>query len=129
MEPLSLGWRPLVKSWMAILPKSLTELHKKLLNDMFERFVDPCLACARKKVKELSPTTDSNLVNSLMNLIDCQLDEFQDETAIQNMEEREVCAWLECIFVFSLTWSIGGSCTQQGRDLFNHLIRELFAVS
>lgn len=45
--------------------------------------------------QELSPTTDTNLVKSLMNLIDCQMDEFQDEAKIAQMEEQEVIAWLE----------------------------------
>lgn len=45
--------------------------------------------------QELSPTTDSNLVTSLMNLIDCQLDEFHDEAKVAQLEEREIITWLE----------------------------------
>ena len=45
--------------------------------------------------QELSPTTDANLVKSLMNLIDCQMDEFHDEAKLNTMEEREICSWLE----------------------------------
>ena len=45
MEPSTLGWRPLVKSWMTKLQRDmcLTESHLSILNDMFERFVDACL--------------------------------------------------------------------------------------
>ena len=46
-------------------------------------------------MQELSPTTDSNLVVALMSLIDCQLDEFQDEAKIAQLEEREIITWLE----------------------------------
>ena len=51
MEPFSLGWRPIVKSWFNEQPASMTDIHKKVLNDMFERFVDPALALVRKKLK------------------------------------------------------------------------------
>ena len=67
MEPSSLGWRPIVKSWFNTFPKLLNESHHKVINDMFERFVDPCLQMIRKGgLKELVTTSDSNLVKSLM---------------------------------------------------------------
>ena len=44
--------------------------------------------------QELSPTSDTNLVNSLMNLMDCMMDEFSDETKISSMDETDVCSWL-----------------------------------
>ena len=46
--------------------------------------------------QELSPTTDANLVNSLMNLFDCLIDpEFHDEAKISTMEDREIISWIE----------------------------------
>ena len=46
-------------------------------------------------VQELSPTTDSNLVKSLMSMTDCLMDEFYDEGNIAQLEEREIITWLE----------------------------------
>jgi len=43
----------------------------------------------------LSPTTDTALIKGLMNLMDTLMDEFQDETKIAQMEEREIMSWLE----------------------------------
>ena len=51
MEPQSLGWRPMVKSWLATLPPTFTDIHKQMMNDMFERFVDPGITLVRKKTK------------------------------------------------------------------------------
>jgi len=51
MEPQSLGWRPLFKSWLHSLPLTFCEEHKRILSNMFERFVDPCLALVRKGAK------------------------------------------------------------------------------
>ncbi|CAG5124201.1 unnamed protein product, partial [Candidula unifasciata] len=48
MEPLTLGWRPLMKSWMNRLPATLTDGHKAVITDMFERFVTPTLQLVHK---------------------------------------------------------------------------------
>ncbi|XP_052080869.1 dynein axonemal heavy chain 7-like isoform X1 [Mytilus californianus] len=128
MEPQTLGWRPIVKSWLNDLPKSLSEMHRSTVNDMFERFVDAGLQLVRKGgIKELSPTTDTSMVKGLMNLMDCLMDEFQDETKIAQMEEREIMSWLESIFFFGFTWSIGASCSDDGRVRFDKLLRELIS--
>lgn len=46
-------------------------------------------------LQELSPTSDTNLVKSLMNLMDCMMDEFQDEAKIKSMSENCIQSWLE----------------------------------
>ncbi|XP_014666536.1 PREDICTED: dynein heavy chain 7, axonemal-like [Priapulus caudatus] len=125
MEPSSLGWRPLLKSWLNTLPPTLNDLHKETLNNMFERFVDPILHFIRKVGKELAPTTDANLVHSLMNLIDAQMDEFRDEAVFSKLTEQQVSSWIEGIFLFSCIWSLGSSIDDRGREKFDCLFREL----
>ncbi|XP_052827203.1 dynein axonemal heavy chain 7 [Octopus bimaculoides] len=128
MEPLSLGWRPLLLSWLNSLPPTLDATYKSIITDLFERFVDASLLLISKGcVKELSPTTASNMVKSLMNLMDCMLEEFNDEACIAQRDVREISNWLECIFFFSITWSIGASSDEKGRVKFDHLLRELIA--
>lgn len=128
MEPQSLGWRPLLTSWLESLPSTLTETYKSIILDLFERFTDASLLLIRKGgIKELSPTTDSNLVKSLMNLMDCMMDEFHDEARIAQMDVHEISTWLECIFFFALTWSVGASSDDNGRIKFDKLLRELIA--
>ena len=126
MEPSSLGWRPLVKSWMNTLPQTLNDQYKKILNDMFERFVDPCLQMLRKGgLKELVGTSDSNLVKSLMNLLDCQFDKFQDAKKFGYFDPKEVGNWLEGMFIFALIWSLGGNLNADSRVKFDHFLRHL----
>ncbi|XP_076449948.1 dynein axonemal heavy chain 7-like [Babylonia areolata] len=125
MEPSTLGWRPLVISWMNRLPKTLNENCKSSIQDLFERFIDPFLWLIRKHLKELSPTTDSNLVMSVMNLMDCLLDDIKDEGIMSQMEEMDIITWLESMFFFSLTWACGGSTDDNGRIRFDKLLREL----
>jgi len=51
MEPQSLGWRPLFKSWLHTLPLTFFEEHKRILTNAFERFVDPCLALVHRQAR------------------------------------------------------------------------------
>ncbi|XP_053363484.1 dynein axonemal heavy chain 7-like [Clarias gariepinus] len=125
MEPHMLGWRPLMVSWINTLPSTLTCVHKDLIASLFDRMMPACLQFVRKATKELSPTSDTNLARSLMNLMDCMMDEFKDERQMKALSEKDMCSWLECIFVFCLVWSVGASCTEPGRVKFNALVREL----
>lgn len=108
MEPLALGWRPLVETWLAKLPQTLTQQHKAVLTALFHRFVPPLLAFVRKHLlwfklersesyvqKGVSPTTDLNLVQSLMNIFDCFLDEFTDPAYTKHHPESDIRAHLE----------------------------------
>ncbi|TMS06223.1 Dynein heavy chain 7, axonemal, partial [Larimichthys crocea] len=74
---------------------------------------------------ELSPTSDTNLVKSLMNLMDCMMDEFHDEAKMKSMNDKDICSWLEGIFVFCLVWSVGASCDDSGRTKFDAVLREV----
>ena len=41
--PLQLGWKPFMECYMRNLPDSIDKENKKLIRDMFEWLVDPCL--------------------------------------------------------------------------------------
>ncbi|XP_062861638.1 dynein axonemal heavy chain 7 [Trichomycterus rosablanca] len=125
MEPHMLGWRPLMLSWLNSLPSMLSSVHKDLITSLFDRMLPACLQLVRKGTKELSPTSDTNLAHSLMNLMDCMMDEFRDEGQMKSLSDRDLCSWLEGTFVFSLVWSVGASCTEPGRVKFDGLAREL----
>jgi dynein heavy chain len=126
MEPSSLGWRPIVKSWLSTLPATLDENKKKIINDMFERFIDPCLQMIRKGgLKELVTTSDSNLVKSCMNLLDCQFDKFLDAKKMNTFPPAEVVNWLEGMFIFALIWSLGASLNSDSRNKFDYFLRKI----
>ncbi len=128
MEPASLGWRPVFTSWVNTLPATLTENHKKSIIELFERFVDPCIAYLRKGgLKELSPTSDANLVRSLMNILDCQFDKFQDPKKFAAYVTKEVFTWIEGMFFFALIWSIGITGDINSRAKFDIFLRKIMA--
>ncbi|KAK9537950.1 hypothetical protein VZT92_005520 [Zoarces viviparus] len=125
MEPHMLGWRPLMLSWLNTIPATVNDAHKDLIAGLFDRMVPVCLQLIRRATKELSPTSDTNLVKSLMNLMDCMMDEFHDEEKMKSMDEKDIFSWLEGIFVFCLVWSVGASCDDSGRAKFDALVREV----
>ncbi|XP_011509795.1 dynein axonemal heavy chain 7 isoform X7 [Homo sapiens] len=125
MEPHMLGWRPLMLSWVNLLPASVSVIQKEFIMGLFDRMVPVSVEFIRKHTKELSPTSDTNLVRSLMNLIDCFMDDFADEVKLKERNDRETYSLLEGIFLFSLIWSVGASCTDDDRLKFNKILREL----
>ncbi|XP_022423000.1 dynein heavy chain 7, axonemal [Delphinapterus leucas] len=125
MEPHMLGWRPLMLSWINLLPPVISIIQKEFIIGLFDRMVPISVEFIRKHTKELSPTSDTNLVRSLMNLIDCFMNDFADEVKVGERNDRETYSLLEGIFLFSLIWSIGASCKDDDRLKFNKILREL----
>uniref|UniRef100_A0A452V4Q1 Dynein axonemal heavy chain 7 n=1 Tax=Ursus maritimus TaxID=29073 RepID=A0A452V4Q1_URSMA len=125
MEPHMLGWRPLMLSWINLLPAAINLIQKEFITGLFDRMVPVSVEFIRKHAKELSPTSDTNLVRSLMNLIDCFMDDFADEVKVRERNDRETYSLLEGIFLFSLIWSIGASCKDDDRLKFDKILREL----
>ncbi|XP_068400851.1 dynein axonemal heavy chain 7 isoform X4 [Eschrichtius robustus] len=124
MEPHMLGWRPLMLSWINLLPPVISIIQKEFIIGLFDRMVPVSVEFIRKHTKELSPTSDTNLVRSLMNLIDCFMNDFADEVKVGERNDRETYSLLEGIFLFSLIWSIGASCKDDDRLKFNKILRE-----
>jgi dynein heavy chain, axonemal len=126
MEPGALGWQPLVESYINDLPGSVGKKQREQLHRFFAAYCQPCLDMVRRNhLKEHSPTSNANLVRSLTNLIDCQLDEFLDEKLIKDVPEEIKNGWIEGVFFFSLVWSVGATIDDEGRILFDRALREM----
>ncbi|CAM9841466.1 unnamed protein product, partial [Ectocarpus sp. 13 AM-2016] len=54
---------------------TLTANECLLVRELFAWLVEPCLAFLRREVSEMVPTVDTNLVQSLINIMECQLEE------------------------------------------------------
>ncbi|KAI8621842.1 dynein heavy chain and region D6 of dynein motor-domain-containing protein [Chytriomyces sp. MP71] len=125
LEPERMGWRPLVKSWTESLEFMASDNIHMILQ-LFDLLVPPSLQFIKKDCKELSPTSEIGLVNSLVQLLDSLLDEFRAKPSIYQPEDKKR---LECKFVFSLIWSIGGSVDTTSQLKFDAFFRELMLKS
>ncbi|XP_068083304.1 dynein axonemal heavy chain 7 [Anabrus simplex] len=126
MEPVSLGWEVLLISWLNTLPESLHSVNRSMIQAMFKRFCPPLLFYLRRGgAKELSVTSDANLVRALMNLFDCFMDDFADEKYMEGVSDLDIRAQLEGVFFFSCIWSLGATIDAPSRERFDILFRGL----
>lgn len=126
MEPASMGWEPLLKSWQNTLPDAIKNEHSETLHALFMRFCPLLLYFMKKSIQnKMARTTDSNLIQSLLNLIDCHLDDFDDIGYATKLSETELRAQVEGIFLFACVWAIGGPLDTGHREQFSTLFHAL----
>ncbi|KAF5288622.1 hypothetical protein FQR65_LT11993 [Abscondita terminalis] len=126
LEPLNLGWEPLLTSWVNTLPSSIDDFHKGTVVQLFLRFGTVLLWFLRKGgVKEIAPTSESNLMRSAMNLFDCFMDDYYDEEHMATVSDLDVRAQIEGVSFFAFIWSLGGTIDAASRPKFDLLFRGL----
>ncbi|RLN66256.1 hypothetical protein BBP00_00002338 [Phytophthora kernoviae] len=131
MEPEQLGWIPILNSWLDSItvvegskeppfgPFEINSEQRNLIYFLFSWLVEPCIAFVRKELVELSPTVDTNLVQSLIHIFEAQLCKLPKDAASKKK------AIIEALFIFSLTWSIGESINAEGRTRFCEFVRSI----
>ncbi|PVD24358.1 hypothetical protein C0Q70_14839 [Pomacea canaliculata] len=125
LEPITLGWRPLVKSWLQVYPQVLGEECKELTHVMFEWLVDPCLDFVRKNCKDYCPAGQANQVHSLMRLMDMLMHEPVNKE--DSADNKHLRFWLAAALMFSIPWSIGGCLDVDSRKKFDVFYRDLLS--
>uniref|UniRef100_G1KBI6 Dynein axonemal heavy chain 12 n=1 Tax=Anolis carolinensis TaxID=28377 RepID=G1KBI6_ANOCA len=121
LEPLQLGWMPLVTSWLNTLPEPLNQKeNQELLEDLFNWLIPPALRIRQKKCKALNPITPTSLL-ILFNLKPNCLLFFSLVASFNNC----FCCFLKGGFAFSLIWSIGGTCDSDGRTVFDNFMKDI----
>ncbi|KAF6263196.1 dynein heavy chain 8 [Scenedesmus sp. NREL 46B-D3] len=138
LEPASLGWRPLLASWLAALPKALGPKAKRHLEVLFDWALPACLRFVRRELEELSPSEDAALARGAMRIIESCLDDFVQAPAVAEggeapqppgsaLDEAAKARHLEGLFLFALVWSTGATCDSAGRVRFDSFFRVLAA--
>ncbi|XP_060516742.1 dynein axonemal heavy chain 7 [Cylas formicarius] len=127
MEPRSLGWEPLLTSWLSTLPPFISsDFYKSMIYNLFLRFCKPLLWLIHKGgVRQIVSTSDHNLLKSTMNLFDCFMDDFYDEKYREQVSDLDVRAQIEGSFFFACIWSMGGTLDNLSREKFNLMFRGL----
>ncbi|XP_025270954.1 dynein heavy chain 7, axonemal [Camponotus floridanus] len=126
MEPVSLGWTPLLISWLNTLPPSFTEHIQSHLKDMYLRFCPPLLHLIRRcGAREMITMPDANLTRSVMYMYDCFLDDFYNEKYMNMLSDLDMRAQVEGVLFFSCIWAMGVTLMVEYRDWFSMLFRAL----
>ncbi|XP_069117336.1 dynein axonemal heavy chain 6-like isoform X3 [Argopecten irradians] len=75
MDPVDLGWKPFVKTWLSRLPREMPESGKRYLQDMFDHTIEKGLRFARKYIRFQSiPAPEMCLVSCLCHILSAFLD-------------------------------------------------------
>ena len=105
---IQMGWRPLFESYMISVPEAvgdknkdvfnkMMEDHQKIIRDLFDWLIQPCLDFVRLECKLFITTSPLHLVFSLLNLYTCILDDF-----ITAMEGDPIAQKQVILFLFTL---------------------------
>lgn len=128
MEPTSRCRRAIFISWFNTHPVTSIDNHRKLIIEWFERLIDPCIAYVRKGgLKEWSPTSDSNVVRSLINISEQQLEKFHPKKLVAYVIKK-VFTWNDGTFFFVLISSIGITGDTNSRVKFDIFFRRIMTA-
>ncbi|KAH6601980.1 hypothetical protein BASA61_001578 [Batrachochytrium salamandrivorans] len=128
MDPDSLGWHPIMLSWLNTLPLGVSDSHKSFISQLFDWIVPPCLEFVDKQCREVIGTSKISMVVALMTLVACQLDDFMaDEKSMEEITPVAQSAWLSAFFIFGSIWSLGGTLDGHSRKAFDVFFRALIA--
>lgn len=131
MEPKGLGLDVLLQSWLERAPECVPVVVKSKITYYFDLYVAPAISFLRSHVKELVPTVDNNLAESLLRILDCYLEPYQSvegRNAPTDLMISDLVTCIDPLFVFALTWSVCATTNEDGRKMFDAYIRqELFA--
>lgn len=129
MEPESIGPMPLFETWQNSVP---VEFQSEIpnLRRWSETLVSSLILFVRRNCVEIVPTVDSNLFQSTLKIVSSLLNDFLSSKSNGDKDSEEnvnVAELVKGIFVFSITWGIGGSINGPSRSKFDAQFRELVA--
>ena len=122
LETKNLGWEALLKAFMKKnWPKILEKVQDNAFNTL-KWFIEPCVPWVKKYGKFPMSLSDMNLVNNLLNILDCQLVDFRDEKAKLPKEIDDI---LNNYFLFCVIWAFGGVLEESSRPKFHEFLIDL----
>lgn len=131
MEPKGLGLDVLLQSWLEKLPECSPQLVKSKLTYLFDQYLQPSITFMRTFLRELVPTVDNNLSQSLMRILDCYLEPYypmEGRPPPTDIMIADLANCIDALFIFALVWSVGATTNEDGRKLFDEFLRqELYA--
>lgn len=128
MDPVSLGYSPLIDCWLDKLPPYVNFI-KQVLRNIFKVFVDPLLTMFKRgKLTEIVPTVPNNLVLSMLNIIDAHIQPLykiiqQSVDEDDNRLQEKIGLALPRVSLYAIVWSLGGTCDLKSRGEFDKYFR------
>lgn len=118
LDPVHLGWEPLIDSW-AVKFKAQLPNHADHVVETTKKFISKLIVFVKSECKEEIPSTSSNLVTSCLNLIEVLIK--QELIAKKRPEDAENL--INLYLIFAITWSLGANLNDQSRLVFDKRLR------
>lgn len=121
MEPVHLGWKPLIKTYhevnVDVIPSNFLEMIVKNVESIFDKL----LPFVKEVCKETIDSAICNLVTSALNLMlsfmnPAELDKLKKTSVYP---EKDVMTYI----VFSIIWSLGGNLHDSSRRKFSDALK------
>ncbi|XP_052285538.1 dynein axonemal heavy chain 12-like isoform X2 [Dreissena polymorpha] len=125
LEPATLGWRPIMRSWINQFGEIMHKEAADVVEAMFEWLIDPCFDFIRKNCKEYIASKHSHVVRSMMYLIDMLMSESLHAPDAEH--NKAIRGWVISVILFSIPWSIGAVVDVDGRHKFDAFFKELLS--
>ena len=124
MEPVHLGWEPLIESWWEdneeTADEGIPEVHRNYIKESLLKVFTTTLPQIRKKCKEVIGSVDSNLVQSCLRILNAFLSSLELKKKDAYADAKKV---VSNYLVFSIVWSLGANLFDDSRSDFNALIK------
>jgi dynein heavy chain, axonemal len=124
LSPEDLGWKPYVQTWLqTTLPDDQSDFKATVLR-LFEAAFPPLLKF-KKSIQELINTTEIQCAANVCKIIEVFLDSASGHKWPEIIEEK--VKYFNAVFVFALTWGMGGAVKATGREKFSDYSRSVFS--
>ena len=126
MEPTSLGFEPLIESWLKKLPECMDGKFKITLIALCDTYIKSTLSMMRRNAEEPLPSTNNMLVEALLSLLDCYFADYylkEGEEPPKKEVVQHLYDYLEPLFMFCFIWSVCCTVDQNGRIYLDSYLR------
>ncbi len=121
LEPIHLGWKPLIKTWhennTEVIPANFLDQIVKIVEKVFDKL----FPFVREQCKEIVETVNVNLVQSCLNMISAFLSHDMLDKLKRTIQypDKVVMTFI----IFSLIWSLGANLHDSSRKKFSDALK------
>jgi len=112
MQPLEMGWKPLVFSWKTNLPQFFTkdeksrEIYLPAIDELIDVCVQPLLDYIMKECHMTTPANEQNIVMAWLRLWRSLLKVFENEAIVGDNDKKKNISIVDSCFLWAFIWSV-----------------------
>jgi dynein heavy chain, axonemal len=124
MEPTSLGFEPLLQTWLDTQQTSPLRDHCSLLRKMFNALVPHMIRFVhRGAIHETITSVHHNLAMSTFKVMDAMMHGLLSQLTEHPEAAARIAAAVPGLMLFSVVWSVGATCDKASRAAFDAELR------